>query len=64
MMQVDPLPVSLVRVLSPARAEAVGAAFPFFAGTVAQAPKWMEDRGLEWMFRLLAELRLCVDTYT
>lgn len=36
----------------------VGAAFPFFAGTVAQAPKWMQDRGLEWLFRLLAEPRL------
>jgi len=37
---------------------AVGAAFPFFAGTVHQAPKWMQDRGLEWLFRLLAEPRL------
>jgi exopolysaccharide biosynthesis WecB/TagA/CpsF family protein len=37
---------------------AVGAAFPFFAGTVQQAPKWMQDRGLEWLFRLLAEPRL------
>jgi UDP-N-acetyl-D-mannosaminuronic acid transferase (WecB/TagA/CpsF family) len=37
---------------------AVGAAFPFFAGTVAQAPKSMQDRGLEWLFRLLAEPRL------
>jgi exopolysaccharide biosynthesis WecB/TagA/CpsF family protein len=36
---------------------AVGAAFPFFAGTVAQAPEWMQDRGLEWVFRLLAEPR-------
>lgn len=37
---------------------AVGAAFPFFAGIVAQAPKWMQDRGLEWLFRLFAEPRL------
>ncbi|MGO8732884.1 MAG: WecB/TagA/CpsF family glycosyltransferase [Terriglobia bacterium] len=37
---------------------AVGAAFPFFAGTVKQAPKWMQDRGLEWLFRLVAEPRL------
>ena len=36
---------------------AVGAAFPFFAGEVPQAPKWMQDRGLEWLFRLLAEPR-------
>ncbi len=31
---------------------AVGAAFPFIAGRVAQAPRWMQDRGLEWLFRL------------
>ncbi len=36
---------------------AVGAAFPFFAGIVPQAPKWMQDRGLEWLFRLWAEPR-------
>jgi N-acetylglucosaminyldiphosphoundecaprenol N-acetyl-beta-D-mannosaminyltransferase len=34
---------------------AVGAAFPFFAGEVPQAPRWMQDRGLEWLFRLTAE---------
>ncbi len=34
---------------------AVGAAFPFIAGRVAQAPRWMQDRGLEWLFRLCAE---------
>lgn len=38
---------------------AVGAAFPFLAGTVEQAPRWMQDRGLEWAFRLSREpLRL------
>jgi N-acetylglucosaminyldiphosphoundecaprenol N-acetyl-beta-D-mannosaminyltransferase len=38
---------------------AVGAAFPFLAGTVQQAPRWMQDRGLEWAFRLSREpLRL------
>lgn len=31
---------------------AVGAAFDFHAGTVRQAPRWMQDRGLEWLFRL------------
>jgi len=36
---------------------AVGAAFPFIAGMVPQAPKWMQDRGLEWLFRLHAEPR-------
>jgi exopolysaccharide biosynthesis WecB/TagA/CpsF family protein len=38
---------------------AVGAAFPFLAGTLPQAPKWMQDHGLEWLFRLWTEpLRL------
>jgi N-acetylglucosaminyldiphosphoundecaprenol N-acetyl-beta-D-mannosaminyltransferase len=36
---------------------AVGAAFPFLAGTLQQAPKWMQDRGLEWFFRLCSEPR-------
>jgi exopolysaccharide biosynthesis WecB/TagA/CpsF family protein len=36
---------------------AVGAAFPFIAGEVPQAPRWMQDRGLEWVFRLFAEPR-------
>jgi N-acetylglucosaminyldiphosphoundecaprenol N-acetyl-beta-D-mannosaminyltransferase len=36
---------------------AVGAAFPFIAGEVPQAPRWMQDRGLEWLFRLGAEPR-------
>ena len=36
---------------------AVGAAFNFHAGTVAQAPRWMMRVGLEWLFRLLAEPR-------
>lgn len=36
---------------------AVGAAFPFIAGIVPQAPGWMQDAGLEWAFRLVAEPR-------
>jgi exopolysaccharide biosynthesis WecB/TagA/CpsF family protein len=36
---------------------AVGAAFPFLAGTLRQAPQWMQDRGLEWFFRLCSEPR-------
>jgi N-acetylglucosaminyldiphosphoundecaprenol N-acetyl-beta-D-mannosaminyltransferase len=35
----------------------VGAAFDFFAGTVRQAPRWMQDHGLEWAFRLSVEPR-------
>lgn len=34
---------------------AVGAAFDFHAKTVKQAPKWMQDNGLEWLFRLVQE---------
>lgn len=36
---------------------AVGAAFPFIAGMIPQAPAWMQDRGLEWLFRLRLEPR-------
>ena len=34
---------------------AVGAAFDFFAGTKRMAPEWMQNIGLEWLFRLLSE---------
>jgi N-acetylglucosaminyldiphosphoundecaprenol N-acetyl-beta-D-mannosaminyltransferase len=33
----------------------VGAAFDFFAGTKPQAPRWMMQLGLEWLFRLTSE---------
>lgn len=33
----------------------VGAAFDFHTGGVRQAPKWMQNAGLEWFFRLLME---------
>ncbi|CAN5424131.1 WecB/TagA/CpsF family glycosyltransferase [soil metagenome] len=36
---------------------AVGAAFDFHAGTLAQAPAWVQRHGLEWLFRLLREPR-------
>ncbi len=32
----------------------VGAAFDFHAGTKRQAPAWMQDHALEWLFRLCA----------
>lgn len=35
----------------------VGAAFDFYTGRVQQAPKWMQQNGLEWLFRLLVEPR-------
>lgn len=33
----------------------VGAAFDFIAGVKSQAPRWIQDAGLEWLFRLLTE---------
>jgi len=42
---------------------AVGAAFAFHAGRVRQAPLWVQARGLEWAFRLLAEPRRLFKRY-
>ncbi|HZP61784.1 MAG TPA: WecB/TagA/CpsF family glycosyltransferase [Terriglobales bacterium] len=36
---------------------AVGAAFPFIAGEVKQAPRWIQDAGMEWFFRMCMEPR-------
>jgi N-acetylglucosaminyldiphosphoundecaprenol N-acetyl-beta-D-mannosaminyltransferase len=36
---------------------AVGAAFPFLAGLLPQAPFWVQNAGLEWLFRLGSEPR-------
>ena len=33
----------------------VGAAFNFHAGVLSQAPRGFQDRGLEWLYRLMAE---------
>jgi N-acetylglucosaminyldiphosphoundecaprenol N-acetyl-beta-D-mannosaminyltransferase len=33
----------------------VGAAFDIHAGTKSQAPVWMQEHGLEWLFRLAQE---------
>jgi N-acetylglucosaminyldiphosphoundecaprenol N-acetyl-beta-D-mannosaminyltransferase len=35
----------------------VGAAFDLNSGNLQQAPVWMRENGLEWLFRLLAEPR-------
>lgn len=35
----------------------VGAAFDYHAGTIKRAPKWMQDYGLEWFYRLASEPR-------
>ena len=34
---------------------AIGASFDFIVGTVKRAPKWMQEAGLEWFFRLCHE---------
>ena len=33
----------------------VGAAFDFHSGRVKQAPSWMQNNGLEWLFRWYQE---------
>jgi N-acetylglucosaminyldiphosphoundecaprenol N-acetyl-beta-D-mannosaminyltransferase len=35
----------------------VGAAFDLLSGTIPQAPDWIQDRGLEWAYRLWREPR-------
>jgi N-acetylglucosaminyldiphosphoundecaprenol N-acetyl-beta-D-mannosaminyltransferase len=35
----------------------VGAAFDIHAGSLRQAPRWMQRSGLEWLFRLAVEPR-------
>jgi len=33
----------------------VGAAFDFFSGQKKHAPKWMQNTGMEWIFRLVSD---------
>jgi N-acetylglucosaminyldiphosphoundecaprenol N-acetyl-beta-D-mannosaminyltransferase len=41
----------------------VGAAFDFHAGRVSMAPSWMQERGLEWIYRTLQEPRRLLGRY-
>ncbi len=41
----------------------VGAAFDFHTGRVKQAPRWMQNMGMEWFFRLLMEPRRLYKRY-
>jgi N-acetylglucosaminyldiphosphoundecaprenol N-acetyl-beta-D-mannosaminyltransferase len=41
----------------------VGAAFDFHSGRVSQAPAWMQDRGLEWTYRIAQEPRRLLPRY-
>jgi N-acetylglucosaminyldiphosphoundecaprenol N-acetyl-beta-D-mannosaminyltransferase len=42
---------------------AVGAAFDFHAKRVSQAPRWMQERGLEWTYRIVQEPRRLLPRY-
>src|SRR5687767_9466908 len=42
---------------------AVGAAFDFHAGRISQAPRWMQQRGLEWIYRIAQEPRRLLPRY-
>lgn len=33
----------------------VGAAFDYHAGTIIRAPEWMQNHGLEWLYRLASD---------
>jgi N-acetylglucosaminyldiphosphoundecaprenol N-acetyl-beta-D-mannosaminyltransferase len=41
----------------------VGAAFDFHAGVVKRAPTWMQQRGLEWCYRILQDPRRLAQKY-
>jgi len=41
----------------------VGAAFDFLSGRVRQAPRWLRQGGLEWVYRLCAEPRRLAPRY-
>ncbi len=41
----------------------VGAGFDFHAGTIPQAPAWMQRYGLEWVYRLACEPRRLAKRY-
>jgi N-acetylglucosaminyldiphosphoundecaprenol N-acetyl-beta-D-mannosaminyltransferase len=41
----------------------VGAAFDFHSGRISQAPSWMQERGLEWIYRSAQEPRRLLPRY-
>lgn len=41
----------------------VGAAFDYHAGTLRRAPFWMQQRGLEWLYRFVCEPRRLARRY-
>lgn len=55
--------VARIKASIPVTALAVGAAFDFLAGTVAQAPVWMQRSGTEWIFRWSREPKRLTHRY-
>lgn len=57
----------LIAALAPALPRAwflaCGAAIPFAAGALPRAPEWMQQVGMEWLFRLLSEPRRLARRY-
>ena len=47
----------------PALMVGVGGAFNVLAGRVPEAPRWMQDIGLEWLYRLVQEPRRLFKRY-
>ncbi len=43
--------------IGPLFAMGVGGSFDLLAGRLRRAPRWMQDAGLEWLFRLIQEPR-------
>ena len=41
----------------------IGATLDFIAGNVKRAPRWMSDRGLEWLFRITQDPRRMIRRY-
>jgi N-acetylglucosaminyldiphosphoundecaprenol N-acetyl-beta-D-mannosaminyltransferase len=41
----------------------VGAAIDFHSGRISQAPSWMQERGLEWIYRIAQEPRRLLPRY-
>jgi N-acetylglucosaminyldiphosphoundecaprenol N-acetyl-beta-D-mannosaminyltransferase len=41
----------------------VGAAFDFHSGRISQAPAWMQEHGLEWIYRIAQEPRRLLPRY-
>ena len=48
----------------PVVAISIGAAFDFLSGGISEAPKWIRDLGLEWLFRFASEPRRLWSRYT